>query len=78
MKDDNHEVNRLREQAKALQNYKPWLKTIRYLEKQYRGKRMLPECPRCNAPFYLEELTSWTGREFASARIAKWREQLHE
>ena len=36
---------------------------------------MLPSCPRCEEPFYLEELTSWTGRHFGDARIRKWKEE---
>lgn len=75
MKDDNHAIHRLREQAEQLKNYKPWLKIIRHLEKKYRGKKMLPTCPRCAEPFYLEELRDWTRKEFADASIAKWKEQ---
>lgn len=74
MKNSNHAVHQQYEQYKQMKNYKPWLKSIRYLEKQYRGKKMLPHCPRCNEPFYLEELNSWMGREFADARIRKWKE----
>ncbi|SFM28749.1 hypothetical protein SAMN04487943_11233 [Gracilibacillus orientalis] len=59
------EVNQLLEQRKQIINYKPWLVTIKKLERQYRGKKMLPCCPRCDEPFYLEELTSWTGKPFA-------------
>ncbi|WP_174615253.1 hypothetical protein [Virgibacillus ihumii] len=78
MKDDNHAVHRLREQAEQLKNYKPWLKTIRNLEKEYRGKKRLPNCPRCSEPFYLEELTNWTDIRIADSRIAKWREKQNE
>lgn len=69
-----NQVDNLLEQRKQIMNYKPWLLTIRSLEKQYRGKKMLPCCPRCDEPFYLEELKSWTGREFADARIKKYKE----
>ncbi|WP_200411829.1 MULTISPECIES: hypothetical protein [Virgibacillus] len=74
----NEQLDYMLEQRKQIINYKPWLKAIRYLEKQYRGKKMIPECPRCNEPFYLEELNSWTGREFANTRIRKWKEEHDE
>lgn len=70
------QVERLLEQRKQILDYKPWLVTIRKLESKYRGKKMLPNCPRCDEPFYLEELTRWTGREFADARIKRVKEGL--
>lgn len=66
------EIENLLEQRKAIVNYKPWLVVIKYLEQKYRGKKMLPNCPRCSEPFYLEELNHWTGKPFADARIKKW------
>ncbi|MDY0396799.1 hypothetical protein RWE15_23995 [Virgibacillus halophilus] len=60
---------------KQIANYKPWLVVIKKLEKQYRGRKMIPNCPRCSEPFYLEELVQWTGKPYADARIKKWREQ---
>ncbi|MCS3597997.1 MULTISPECIES: hypothetical protein [Bacillus] len=36
---------------------------------------MLPYCPRCREPFYLEELTHWMGISYAERRIEKWKEQ---
>jgi len=71
----NEQLEYMLEQRKRIINYKPWLKTIRHLEQKYRGKKMLPSCPRCEEPFYLEELTSWTGRHFGDARIRKWKEE---
>ncbi|GAA0491122.1 hypothetical protein GCM10008986_16480 [Salinibacillus aidingensis] len=68
-----NQVEQLLEQRKQIANYKPWLVTIKRLEKQYRGKKMLPNCPRCAEPFYLEEIKRWTGRSFADARITKWK-----
>lgn len=65
------QVEQLLEQRKQILDYKPWLLTIRNLEKKYRGKRMLPCCPTCDEPFYLEELVSWMGKEFADARIKR-------
>ena len=72
------QVERLLKQRKQILNYKPWLVTIRNLEKKYRGKKMLPNCPRCDEPFYLEELTTWTGKPFADARINKFRKDVKE
>ncbi|RFA31908.1 hypothetical protein CAI16_19540 [Virgibacillus dokdonensis] len=71
----NEQIDLLLKQRKQIQNYKPWLITIRNLEKQYRGKKMLPNCPRCSEPFFLEELNHWSGRSFAEARIKKWRQE---
>jgi len=69
-------VERLLEQRKQILNYKPWLVTIRKLEKRYRGKKTIPCCPRCDEPFYLEELVHWMGKSFADARIKKWKEEV--
>lgn len=65
------QVDGLLEQRKQLQEYKPWLIIIRELEKQYRGRKMIPICPSCGEPFYLEELSSWMNKEFAHDRIVK-------
>ena len=67
------QVEKLLEQRKQILDYKPWLLTIRNLEKRYRGKKMLPCCPRCEEPFYLEELDLWLSKTFADARIKKWK-----
>ncbi|MEN2468117.1 hypothetical protein [Ornithinibacillus sp. JPR2-1] len=69
------QVNNLLEQRKQIANYKPWLVTIKKLEKEYRGRKMLPCCPRCSEPFYLEELSHWSGKPYADARIKKWKEE---
>ncbi|QHE63984.1 hypothetical protein FHE72_23625 (plasmid) [Rossellomorea vietnamensis] len=66
-------VERLLEQRKQIANYKPWLKVIKNLEKQYRGRKMIPNCPRCHEPFYLEEIVHWTGKPYADARIKKYK-----
>lgn len=68
------QTERLLEQRRQIMDYKPWLLTIRNLEKQYRGQKMLPNCPRCKEPFYLEELVSWMGKPFADARIKEYKE----
>jgi len=69
------QVEVLLEQRKQILDYKPYLLVIRELERSYRGKKTLPNCPRCDHPFYLEELVSWTGREFADARIEAWEKE---
>lgn len=71
----NEDLQRLHEQRKQLLDYKPWLLTIRNLEKRYRGKKSLPCCPRCNKPFYLEELKTWISREWADKLIRKFQQQ---
>lgn len=67
----NDELDRYYTQKKELMSYKPWLKVIKSLEKQYRGHKMLPICPVCRQPFYLEELTEWEGKDYADARIKR-------
>jgi hypothetical protein len=69
-----NELERLYEQRKQIVNYKPHLVVIKTLEKQYRGRKMIPNCPRCSEPFYLEELTRWQGKPYADARIKKYTE----
>lgn len=69
------QVERLLEQRKQILDYKPYLLTIRSLEKRYRGKKSLPCCPRCDEPFYLEELKVWSGKSYADARIQKFKEE---
>lgn len=69
----NEQLEIWKRQRDELINYKPWLLTIRNLERHYRGKKKLPCCPRCDEPFYLEELTRWMGKSFADGRIKKWK-----
>ncbi|WP_416808015.1 hypothetical protein [Bacillus thuringiensis] len=71
----NRQAELLLEQKKQLAAYKPHLRIIKSLEKSYRGRKMLPYCPRCSEPFYLEELTHWMGISYAERRIEKWKEQ---
>lgn len=75
MERENEQVQRLREQAENLQNYKPWLKAVRSIEQGYRGKKMLPCCPRCDKPFFLEEIDSWRNRQLAEKQIQLWKGQ---
>jgi hypothetical protein len=72
------ELERLYEQRKQIVNYKPHLVVIKDLERQYRGRQMLPNCPRCYEPFYLEELTAWTGKPYADSRIKKFKDSQTE
>lgn len=74
----NQQMERLLEQRKQIVNYKPHLVVIKKLEKQYRGRKMIPNCPRCHEPFYLEELVHWTGKPYADARIKKFKESQKE
>lgn len=68
------QVEHLLEQKREIAKYKPWLRVIKDLERRYRGHKMIPNCPRCDEPFYLEELNHWTGKQFADARIKRFRE----
>jgi hypothetical protein len=62
------QIKSLLEQGREIANYKPHLRVIKYLEQQYRGKKMLPTCPHCHQAFYLEELTFWTNAELEKRR----------
>lgn len=72
------QVERLLEQRKEIASYKPYLVVIKRLEENYRGRKMIPNCPRCRDPFYLEELIEWTGKPYADARIQKYKEMHSE
>ena len=63
---ENHyrEVKELLAQRREIANYKPHLIVIRKLEERYRGRKMLPECPRCKQPFFFEEIDGWINREW--------------
>ncbi|MGL5149730.1 MAG: hypothetical protein ACRC7N_04040 [Clostridium sp.] len=67
----NRQLERFLEQKQEIAKYKPGLSVIKTIEKQYRGNKLVPNCPRCSEPFYLEELISWTGKQYADARIKK-------
>ena len=69
------QVEHLLSQRKEIAAYKPWLVIIKRIEENYRGHKMIPNCPRCREPFYLEELVSWTGKQYADARINKFKEE---
>lgn len=63
------QVEQLLEQRKQIANYKPWLVTIKKLEQQYRGRKMMPLCPACDEPFMLEELFRWVSWQFNEKRV---------
>lgn len=65
------QVDRLLEQRREIMNYKPHLVVIKSLEKQYRGKKMMPLCPACNEPFMLEEIYRWVNWQFNEKRVMK-------
>jgi hypothetical protein len=65
------DTKRLLEQRKQIAKYKPHMIVFRNLEKNYRGKEMLPSCPHCSRGFYFEELTSWTNAELEKRRREK-------
>jgi hypothetical protein len=73
--DINETMQRMKEQRQRLAEYKPWLKVIKRLEKDYRGHHQIPCCPRCGEPFYLEELVTWMGKPYADKRIDAFKEQ---
>ncbi len=64
----NGQLERLYEQRKELRAYRPHLVAIKKLEQGYRGRKMLPCCPRCNQAFYLEDITGWVNAKFAKGR----------
>lgn len=74
----NRQLESLLEQRKQIAKYKPWLVAIKRLEEQYRGHKLIPNCPRCGEPFYLEEIASWMGKSYADARIKKYKDKHEE
>ena len=66
------------EQAEAIKNYKPHLRTIKELEKKYRGNKLVPHCPACEEPFYLEDIKNWSGVTFMANRIGAWKQAKAE
>ena len=62
------EAQSLLDQRKQIINYKPHMIVFRDLERQYRGKKMLPCCPHCHRGFYFEELAAWTNRKIEDRR----------
>jgi ribosomal protein S27AE len=72
------QVQRLLEQRRQIANYKPWLKVFKDMEGRYRGHKMIPNCPRCGEPFYFEEISTWSGKPYADARIKRFKESQKE
>jgi hypothetical protein len=58
-----NEVNQLLLQADEIKNYKPYLRVIKNLEKNYRT--MYPRCPKCHQAFDLKNIISWVGKDYA-------------
>lgn len=57
------DVLALQDQQRRIADYKPHLRIMQRLEREYRGKKMLPVCPVCGEAFYFERITGWTNRE---------------
>jgi len=72
------QVQQLLNQKRQIASYKPHLTVIKEIEKRYRGRKMVPICPRCNEPFYFEEISSWSGKPYADARIKRFIESQKE
>lgn len=62
----NNQVEGLLNEAKEIQNYKPYLKVIKEIEHNYRANKfsMLPCCPNCGKVFDLADITVWANRKF--------------
>ena len=61
------ELKALFYQRQEIADYKPHMVVFRNLEQFYRKKkhgRMLPSCPRCNKPFYFEDIDGWVNEGF--------------
>lgn len=74
----NRQVKMLLDQRKEIASYKPHLVVIKNLEKNYRGKKMMPVCPACNEPFMLEELYRWVNWKFNEKRVKDRIEKIKE
>lgn len=58
-REENRVFNRikgLRADAEELQTWVPFLKSVRTLEKRWRGRAMLPACPHCHRGLWPDEL----------------------
>ena len=64
----NAQLERMNKKRKEIAAYKPHLVVIKRLEREYRGRKMLPCCPHCKKPFYLEKIDSWVNTELAEKR----------
>ncbi len=64
----NAQLERMNRKRKEIATYKPHVIVIRELERQYRGRKMLPCCPHCKQAFYLEDIRSWVDAKFAKGR----------
>lgn len=49
-------VRNLRAEAEELSTWVPFLRSMKRLEKRWRGQRMLPVCPHCHHGLWPEEL----------------------
>ena len=69
----NEELERIFEQKKMLDNYKPHLRIIKDLEKRTRSgpNQCHPVCPVCDEPFMLSELTRFYGAKFVTGQIVE-------
>lgn len=70
-----NENRRLLEERKQIINYKPHMLVFRGLEKEYRGKKMIPYCPHCHRGFFFEEISGWTNREMEERRRQKEKDE---
>lgn len=54
----NSTMDNMREEAEALDNYKPRLRVIKEIEKKYSGtsSALVPSCPHCGEYFDLKDL----------------------
>lgn len=68
------------EERKKLDEYKPRLRVIKYLEEQYSGTRnsMVPSCPVCGMYFDLSELQSvcWRSRSYHEMAVSEERKAI--
>ena len=62
------ETEYLLEQRRQLVKWRPWLIVFRDLERQYRGRTMLPACPNCGKSFRFEDIRAWHGVGYEESR----------
>jgi len=66
-----HRLQTLRAEAAQLQSWVPFLRSVRGLEKRWRGRRVLPTCPHCNHGLWPDELTGGVSLSLEVARRKK-------
>ena len=67
----NQQIQCMQEAAIQLKHYKPWRRGMKDFEKHFNDGTMLPVCPHCHTPFYINELNQWINKMFYPNGVKK-------